>query len=244
MEPPAVLVVDDEANIRDLVSLYLTAAGYAVATAADGLEALERLRADPPDLVILDIMLPGATGSEVCAAIRAESDVPVIMLTARTADLDKVALLEAGADDYVVKPFSPPELVARVRAVLRRSAWGASVAQTPIGGAGDPAERPGDLRLGALTISPATREVTVDDESVVLTAREFDLLLAMAANPGVVFSRRQLLEASTGFDDYFHERGIDVHIRHLREKLGDDAAEPRFVETVRGVGYRVRKAER
>ncbi|MCZ7662857.1 MAG: response regulator transcription factor [Thermoleophilia bacterium] len=239
---PTVLVVDDEANIRELVSLYLAAAGYSVATASNGAEALERFRAGPPDLVILDIMLPGAHGSEVCAAIRAESDVPVIMLTARAADLDKVVLLEAGADDYVVKPFSPPELVARVRAVLRRS--GRAGPTDSLAGGPPPVTRPGDLRVGALAISPEAREVTVDGKSVLLTAREFDLLLAMAASPGVVFSRRQLLEVATGFDDFFHERGIDVHIRHLREKLGDEAAEPRFIETVRGVGYRVRKVER
>ena len=179
---PTVLVVDDEANIRDLVSLYLTAAGYTVVTAADGLDALDRFRSDRPDLVILDIMLPGASGAEVCAAIRRESDVPVIMLTARSADLDKVALLEAGADDYVTKPFGPPELVARARAVLRRSLRSAT-AEPPNAGSPD-GERPDDISVGALTISHAAREVTVDGELVPVTAREFDLLLAMASNPG------------------------------------------------------------
>ncbi len=230
---PTVLVVDDEAHIREVVSLYLTAAGYTVITAADGAECLEAFAAQPPDLVILDLMLPLADGAEVCGRIRAHSDVPVIMLTARASELDKVALLEAGADDYVVKPFGPAELVARVRAILRRA---------PGSGRQDQATDE-DLHLGALRISPATWEVTVDGEVVPLTAREFDLLLVMARRPGVVFSRRQLLEASTGFDEFFQERGVDVHIRHLREKLGDEAGEPRFIETVRGVGYRVRKAE-
>jgi DNA-binding response OmpR family regulator len=221
-----ILVVDDEENIRELLSVYLTSAGYSVRTSADGMTALDLYRAERPDLVVLDIMLPGINGLDLCRTIRAESMTPVIMLTARAGDADKVALLEAGADDYVVKPFSPPELVARVRALLRR----ANQTVDP------PVET---LRVGDLAITPATREVTVGGTRISLTAREFDLLAVMAARPGIVHTRAQLLETVTGSDEYIDERGIDVHVRHLREKLGDDAATPRFIETVRGVGYRI-----
>ncbi len=227
-----VLVIDDEANIRELVSLYLTSAGLSVEGAGDGARGLDMFRTLQPDLVVLDLMLPGMDGREVCSAIREISSVPILMLTARDTDLDKVALLEAGADDYVVKPFSPPELVARVRALLRRSA----------------APGPTQLRageapvvVGGLVLSIAERTVEVDGAPVVLTAREFDLLARMASAPGVVFSREQLLESSTGLAEYAEARGVDVHVRHLREKLGDDAVAPRFIETVRGVGYRLRK---
>jgi DNA-binding response OmpR family regulator len=160
------------------------------------------------------------------------------MLTARDTDMDKVALLELGADDYIVKPFSPPELVARVRAVLRRS-----TAEPGLDAKNAPSDvaPTGAIDLGALCIDPASREVVVDGAPVALTAREFDLLLAMAQRPGVVFSREQLLTAALGFADFSEARGVDVHVRHLREKLGDDAASPRFIETVRGVGYRVRR---
>lgn len=231
---PTVLIVDDEANIRELVSLYLTAAGFSVETAEDGREAISKVHSLSPDIVVLDIMLPGATGAEVTAALREFSRVPIVMLTARDADMDKVALLEAGADDYVVKPFSPPELVARVRAVLRRATGEGATAE----------QDAADARLvkvGGLSIDPEAREVSVDGEPVVLTAREFDLLLTMSRRPGIVFSRDQLMESALGFSDYADARGVDVHVRHLREKLRDDAATPRFIETVRGVGYRVRR---
>ena len=243
---PTVLVVDDEANIRDLVSLYLTAAGFSVVCACDGDEALEHVRGGDVQLVVLDIMLPGMSGAEVCSAIREFSRVPIVMLTAREGALDKVALLEAGADDYVVKPFSPPELVARVRAVLRRT--DDIAAPSDRDGAGESgtqgADAVGDatvVSIGGLALDPDAREVLVDGAPVTLTAREFELLLAMARRPGVVFSREQLLEAALGFSDYAEARGVDVHVRHLREKLGDDASEPRFIETVRGVGYRVKR---
>jgi len=229
-----VLVVDDEANIRELVSVYLRAAGFSVEFAADGPSAIEQFRAVAPDLIVLDIMLPGMTGAEVCAQIRAESSVPIVMLTARDTDADKVSLLESGADDFVVKPFSPPELVARIRAVLRRTGEGrASTAPAPPPIA--------VVSVGGLVLDTETREVTVDGEPVALTAREFDLVLAMARRPGVVFSREQLLEAAVGYADFAEARGVDVHVRHIREKLGDDAANPRFLETVRGVGYRLRR---
>jgi len=228
---PTVLVIDDAASIRELVALYFTAAGFEVRQAADGVTGLESALSETPDLVLLDIMLPGMDGAAVCRAIRAVSDVPVIMLTARDTDMDKVALLESGADDYVVKPFSPPELVARARAVLRRGRGAA---------AGSDAAS-GVLSVGGLSLDTSTREVSIDGRPVDLTAKEFDLLAAMVADAGVVFSRERLLERVWGFADYVEGRGVDVHIRHLRDKLGDDAAAPRFIETVRGVGYRVRK---
>jgi DNA-binding response OmpR family regulator len=224
---PKALVVDDEANIRELVSVYLGAAGFDVEQASHGAEALAQASATEFDVIILDIMLPGTDGVAVCRTIRERSQVPIIMLTARDNELDKVALLESGADDYVTKPFSPPELVARVRAVLRRT-------QQP--------EVESRLTVGNLSICAETREVLVAGEPVDLTTKEFDLLHAMMRSPGVVFSRDQLLEAAWGFAEYVDPRGVDVHIRHLREKLGDDAASPRFIDTVRGVGYRVRKA--
>jgi two-component system response regulator ResD len=226
---PGILIVDDEANIREIVAVYLTAAGFEVRQAADGRAGLAAALADAPDLVLLDIMLPGLDGLAVCRALREASRVPVIMLTARDTDLDKVALLESGADDYITKPFSPPELVARVRAVLRRSREVAGVSATAV------------LTVGGLRIDPAARTATVDGREIALTAKEFDLIAAMAADPGVVFTRDSLLEHAWGFSDFVESRGVDVHVRHLREKLGDDAAAPRFIETVRGVGYRLRK---
>lgn len=228
---PSVLVIDDAANIRELVALYFTSAGFEVRQAADGITGLAMALDDPPDLVLLDIMLPGLDGTEVCTRIREVSAVPIIMLTARDSALDKVELLESGADDYVVKPFNPPELVARARAVLRRGGANADLGDS----------RPAPLAVGGLRVDPARREVTVDGTLVELTAKEFDLLAVMAAEPGVVFSRERLLARVWGFTDFVEERGVDVHVRHLREKLGDEAGEPRFVETVRGVGYRVRK---
>ncbi len=243
---PSVLVVDDEANIRELVAVYFTAAGFTVMQADDGPAGLAAALDDAPDLVILDINLPSMDGAEVCRRIRERSSVPVIMLTAKHGDLDKVGMLEGGADDYVTKPFSAPELVARARAVLRRTAPGGTEtpagpqAESQVGGASATPHSP-VIELGGLRIDPSMREVEVDGRPVELTAKEFDLLAAMASEPGVVFSREKLLERAWGFAEYVDARGIDVHVRHLREKLGDDAVSPRFVETVRSVGYRVRR---
>lgn len=220
---PRALVVDDEANIRELVGLYLEGAGFSVAYSADGAEAVALACEGGFDIIILDVMLPSLNGVEACRKIRECSAVPIIMLTARDGDLEIVGALETGADDYVTKPFSPPELVARVRAILRRS--GTDQAGGPI-------------TVGVLTLDPATHEVTVDATPVALTAKEFELLHALVRQPGVVLTRQQLLEAAWGFAEYVDERGVDVHIRHIREKLGDDASEPRFIETLRGVGYR------
>ena len=237
-----VLVIDDEANIRDLVSLYLTAAGFSMRQASDGLAGLASFEGDPPDLVVLDIMLPGLDGAEVCRRIRETSAVPIIMLSARDSDLDKVALLEAGADDYVTKPFSPPELVARVRAVMRRFEAVREIAEGREKGRTDPgSDDHGRVELNGLVLDPATREITVDGSPVELPAKEFDLLATMASEPGVVFTRDRLLERVWGYAEFLEGRGVDVHIRHMREKLGDDASAPRFIETVRGAGYRVRR---
>lgn len=231
---PTVLVVDDEQNIRELVRLYLSAAGYTVEEAEDGPGALAAIGDGGVDLVVLDIMLPGMDGRAVCATIRDVNGPPVVMLTARDSDVDKVALFEAGADDYIVKPFSPPELVARVRAVLRR------VTEPGHAGTSSSTDR---ISCGGLLIDVGEHSVSVDGQVVDLTSREFALLLTMARTPGRVFSRQQLLDAVTGNAEYADARGIDVHVAHLREKLGDEAGAPRFVETVRGVGYRVRKPE-
>lgn len=227
---PSVLIVDDAANIRELVTLYFTAAGFDVSEAADGPTGLRAALEDNPDVVLLDIMLPGMDGVEVCKRIRESSQVPIIMLTSRDTEMDKVALLELGADDYVVKPFSPAELVARVRAALRRGVAPSSERTEPVG----------VIVLGGLEIDAGRREVRVDGESIDLTAKEFDMLATMASEPGIVFERQRLLERAWGYAEYVDPRGIDVHVRHLREKLGDDAATPRFIETVRGVGYRIR----
>ena len=220
---PRALVVDDEANIRELVGLYLEGAGFTVVYSADGAEAVELACGSEFDIIILDVMLPSMSGVDACRKIRECSAVPIIMLTARDSDLEIVGALEIGADDYVTKPFSPPELVARVRAILRRAPSG---------------ETRGPIVVGVLVLDPSTHEVTVDGTPVTLTAKEFELLHALVRQPGVVLTRQQLLEAAWGFTEFVDERGVDVHIRHIREKLGDDATEPRFIETLRGVGYR------
>jgi len=225
---PRALVVDDEANIRDLVAVYLRAAGFDVDLVGDGIQALERVGSDVYDVVILDLMLPEMDGAEVCRRIRERSAVAILVLTARDDEVERIALLEAGADDYITKPFSPPELVARVRAVLRRT-------QGPT---------PTDvLTTGDLVVDVARREVTAHGEGVFLTTKEFDILVVLMRDPGVVFTRERLLETAWGFSEYVDLRGVDVHIRHLREKLGDDAVSPRYIETVRGVGYRFRRSD-
>lgn len=219
-----ILIVDDEASIRTLLSAYLTADGFEVEEAATGGAALKAaLGADPPSLVLLDLGLPDVDGLEVLAKIRAATDTFVILVTARAEEVDKLVGLRVGADDYVTKPFSPREVVARVRTVLRRARPQASDAT---------------LRFPGLTVDPARREVTVDGEAVTLTALDFDLLLALAEAPGRVFSRTQLLEKVWGYDFYGDERVVDVHVRTMRSALGDDAQQPHIIGTVRGVGYK------
>jgi len=226
-----VLVVDDEPTIVEVVARYLERAGYATLQAADGPEALRLAEDDDPDLIVLDLMLPGIDGLEVMRRLheRPGPPVPVILLTARGEESDRLAGLRRGADDYVVKPFSPAELVARVDAVLRR------VSPT----AEEEEPRP-PIEVGALRIDPSMRTVTLDGEEISLTQREFDLLVYLAAHPGQVFSRDQLMEAVWGFPFFNDTSTVTVHVRRLRAKLGDDPAEPRFIETVWGVGYRLR----
>jgi DNA-binding response OmpR family regulator len=227
MRPQRVLVVDDEVAIRDIVRRYLEADGFDVAEATDGQDALTRFTSVGPDLVVLDLMMPGMDGLEVLRSLRATSDVYVILLTAKADEVDKLVGLSVGADDYLTKPFSPRELAARVRAVLRRRR---------------DAPRPGPngevLGFEGLVIDTGRREVRRGGNDVELTALEFDLLAALAESPGRVYSRRQLLERVWGWDYVGHERVVDVHIRNLRRALGDDVADPSVIGTVRGVGYK------
>jgi DNA-binding response OmpR family regulator len=221
-----VLAVDDEQNIADLISMWLKDEGFRVETAGTGREAIDKFHELKPSLIILDIMLPDIDGWEVCRTIRKESNVPIIMLTAKDMETDTVVGLELGADDYVTKPFNPRELVARVKAVLRRS------------GTETTTQDGGIIDFEDIVIDIGTREVKVDGKDVMLTAKEFDLLKQLAANPRIVFSREQLLERIWGYDFFGGPRTVDVHIRHLREKLGEDPSEPRFIETIRSAGYR------
>jgi two-component system, OmpR family, response regulator len=229
-EPPTILLVDDEDAVQKLLTYPLEREGYRVVSARDGEEALDRFGEANPDLVVLDIMLPRLDGLEVCKRLRARSTVPIIMLTARDDELDKVVGLELGADDYITKPFSIREFRSRVRALLRR----ASVSRSN-GGQQDVISAQG------LTIDAGRRTVQVGDRPVQLTYVEFELLRVMASNPGRVFSRKMLLEELWGGSDYREPRTIDVHVRHLREKLERDPSEPEYIHTVRGVGYRFRE---
>jgi DNA-binding response OmpR family regulator len=229
-EAPTILLVDDEDAVRKVLAFPLERDGFAVIQAADGEEALERFAAGPVDLVVLDIMLPRLDGLEVCKRLRATSTVPIIMLTARDDELDKVIGLELGADDYITKPFSIREFRSRVRALLRRAR------STP--GPADMADE--RIEQGDLVIDVPRRTVEVRGEPVQLTYVEFELLRTLASAPGRVFSRRMLLEALWKSADYRDPRTIDVHVRHLREKLEAEPRSPEFILTVRGVGYRFR----
>ena len=220
-----VLVVDDEAAIAEAVRARLSNEGFRVVLAADGPQALELAEAEQPDLVVLDLMLPGMDGLEVCRRLQSRRWVPVLMLTARTEEADKVAGFAVGADDYLTKPFSLRELTVRVRAILRRVE---RIASTP---SSDPIE------LAGLSIDPSRRKVSLDGEEVQLTPLEFEILLAMARDPGVVFTREQLMDRVWGYRDYAGGRVVDSHVARIRRKLGEDGAEPRFVRTVHGVGY-------
>ncbi|MDA8193614.1 MAG: response regulator transcription factor [Thermaerobacter sp.] len=224
-----VLVVDDEAAISELVAYNLTREGFDVVTEDNGVSALARVDAEPPDLVILDVMLPGMSGLDVCRAIRQKTEVPIILLTARKDEVDRVLGLELGADDYVTKPFSPRELIARVKAILRRT--GAKSRDSA-----------GEIRASGLTVELERREAAVDGREINLTFTEFELLSILARHPGRAFTRDELLVRVWGSDFYGDARTVDVHIRHLREKLQDNLGSPRFIETVRGVGYRFRDA--
>jgi two-component system alkaline phosphatase synthesis response regulator PhoP len=217
-----ILVVDDERNIIELVRLYLEQAGYAVVEARDGVQALEQHERVDPDLIVLDLMLPGMDGMEVTREVRRRGETPILMLTARGEDIDRIVGLEIGADDYLTKPFNPREMVARVKAVLRR-------ADPSLRGA-----RPMDV--GNLRVDPRRREAYVADRRLELRPREFELLAALARDPGVVWSRDDLLESVWGTDFPGETRTVDVHVSELRRKLGEDGPP---IETVKGVGYRL-----
>ncbi|MFC2012918.1 response regulator [Chloroflexota bacterium] len=218
-----ILVVDDDVKTAELVKLYLSRDGYRVIVAYDGIEALRLARERHPDLIVLDLMLPGIDGLEICRTIRAESDTPIIMLTARTTDQDKLIGLGLGADDYVTKPFSPRELAARVRAVLRRL----------------PGERgPDEIKHGELKVNSVKHEARLAARMLNLTPVEFKLLEVLAREPGRVFSREQLIEKALGYDFDGFDRTVDVHILNLRRKLEANPRHPRYIKTVYGIGYK------
>lgn len=221
-----VLVVDDEVPLTGVVGSYLEREGFTVSVAHSGPDAVDRARQDQPVLIVLDVMLPGFDGIEACRQIRQFSDAYIIMLTARDEEVDKILGLSIGADDYLVKPFSPRELIARVRAMLRRP--------RSTSASGAPAEV---HALGPLAVDVEARTVELDGEPVELTRTEFDLLAAMMARPKAALTRRQLIDAVWGPGWYGDEHVVDVHVGHLRTKLGDEAGDPRFIRTVRGVGY-------
>ncbi len=230
-----ILLVDDEPNLRHTVSYNLRREGHEVLAVADGESALATARAQAVDLVILDLMLPGIDGLEVCRRLRERNAVPIIMLTARDSEVDRVVGLEMGADDYLAKPFSMRELLARVKAVLRRADLARAAAE---------AQAPDRIQADGLTIRLSHRRVEVDGVEVALKPREFDLLAFLARHPGQVFSRAQLLAQVWGYDYAGDTRTVDVHVRSLRTKLGDRADTPRWLETVWGVGYRFREPAR
>lgn len=223
---PQIMVVEDEPSVGEVVQLYLRRAGYTVSLVSNGIKARELLQEQIPILVILDLMLPGLDGWEIMRYLRAQSDVPIILLTARKEEVDRIAGLELGADDYVVKPFSPQELVSRVRAVLRRS--------HPLA----EHEKDQGIVYDRVSIDPATRLVLVQGEEKSLTAKEFDLLYLLAQHPRQVFTRDQLLQKIWGEADYIDPGTVTVHIRRLREKIESNPADPHHLQTVWGVGYR------
>jgi DNA-binding response OmpR family regulator len=217
-----ILLVDDEQNIRELAALYLEKEGFLVDFAANGRDAIQRFQLVQPNLVLLDVMMPGMDGFEVCRELRRESDVPVLMLTARSEDVDKIVGLELGADDYMTKPFNPRELVARVKAILRRY---------------DSGNRPKNtIAVGHLQVDKARREARIGGEMLNLRTKEFDLLVAFAENPGIALTRDQLLESVWGYDYAGETRTVDVHVQHLRSKLNGAGVQ---IETLRGVGYKL-----
>ena len=224
-----ILIVEDEPHIVELVRYNLVQEGFQVSVAYDGAEALRKAKEDDPELVILDLMLPYVDGLEVCRQIRRESTVPILMLTARDGEQQRVVGLELGADDYVTKPFSPPELVARVRAILRRTTR--------------EARRPNatPLAVGGLVLDPTTHEVRLNGRLIDLTTKEFDLLQLLLGHPSRVFTRDFLLEHIWGYDYFGSTRTVDMHISRLREKIEDDPNNPTYITTVRGVGYKLKK---
>lgn len=226
--PERILVVDDEESIVQLIAYNLRRAGYDVISALNGEDGLALARSEQPDLVILDLMLPGMDGFDVCKELRRETELPILMLTARGEEIDRVIGFEIGADDYVVKPFSPRELVGRVKAILRRSAKKPKEAD----------ESQDTLVFGALSINFVTYEVARDGRRIDLTPTEYQILKILSQHPGRVFTRDELVDRVMGSDFFGDVRTIDVHIRHLRSKIEENPSEPRFIETVRGAGYK------
>ncbi|MEX0743163.1 MAG: response regulator transcription factor [Actinomycetota bacterium] len=229
MTPQTVLVVDDEETIAEAVRARLESEGYRVLVAGDGGQAIETAARERPDLVVLDLMLPGMDGLEVCKELQRERWVPVLMLTARTEEADKVAGFAVGADDYLTKPFSLRELVVRVRAILRRVERIGQASSTE------------PLQLGGMSIDPTRRRVAVDRSDVPLTPLEFEILLTLAREPGVVFTREQLMERVWGYRDYAGGRVVDSHVARIRRKLGEDGDGTRFIRTIHGIGYAFRE---
>jgi DNA-binding response OmpR family regulator len=224
---PNILVVDDESSIIELARLYLEREGYHVEGVYNGLDALDKQSTASFDLIVLDLMLPDIDGFEICRQIRAKSDIPILMLTARKEDVDKIIGLELGADDYLTKPFNPREFVARVKAVLRRYQGGTGPAEI--------------IEMGGVRIDMSRHEVTANDRPVPMRTKEFALLATFARNPGIVFSREKLLESVWGYDFYGETRTVDVHVNHLREKLEGSGVQ---IETVRGIGYKMTTGDR
>jgi len=225
-----ILVAEDDLKQANLIRIYLEREGHSVLVVHDGRQALEHSRTRKPDLLVLDVMMPGVDGLDVCRILRTESDVPILLLTARSTEDDKLLGLDIGADDYVTKPYSPRELAARVRALLRRAGKGTPV-QSSV------------RTVGALEIDAARFEVRVDGRPVSLTAKEFGILEVLAAEPGRVFTRAQIIDRAFGFDHYVLERTVDAHVMNLRRKIEDDPAEPRYVQTVYGRGYRLAESD-
>lgn len=224
MSDVKIMIAEDEPSIAEVVSLYLKRAGYQVTVVGNGAEALTQLQHELPDLLVLDLMLPGTDGISITRWLRDRSDLPIIMLTARRSEADRIAGLEMGADDYVVKPFSPQELVSRVRAVLRRTNTSTDFERK--------------VEFPQISINPRTRVVLVNNKEVSLTAKEFDMLYLFARNPKRVFSRQQLLEQVWGLSEYIDPGTVTVHVRRLREKIECDPSNPEYIQTVWGVGYK------
>ena len=221
-----ILVAEDDAKQANLIRIYLERAGHSVQVVGDGGQALDRFRSHRPDLVLLDVMMPAVDGLDVCRIIRSESDVPLLLLTARSTEEDLLLGLDVGADDYLTKPYSPRELVARVRALLRRAGV--------LGGGTQPV-----LRVGDLEVDPGRFEVRVAGRAVTLTAKEFGIVEVLAGEPGRAFTRAQIIDRAFGFDEYVLERTVDAHVMNLRRKIEPDPGRPRYVETVFGRGYRL-----
>jgi DNA-binding response OmpR family regulator len=228
MSQETILIADDDASIRELARMYLEKDGYGVVTAVNGVQALNKIKETNPALLVLDLMMPEMDGWEVCRRVRAEGSLPILMLTARDDDVDKIVGLEMGADDYLTKPFNPRELVARVRAILRRGGRTAGFDKL--------SPQQSIKKLGDVVIDPASREVTVAGERVSLRAKEFDLLLTLFDHVNIVLSRDQLLDLVWGYEFYGQTRTVDVHIAHLREKLSSSSL---AIETVWGLGYKL-----